>query len=384
MSEYQYYEFLAIDRPLSAEEMAALRALSTRAHITPVSFTNEYQWGGFKGNPDDLMRRFFDAHVYVANWMRAVFMVRLPIEAIPTTIIETMEEDGFLDFDITKTHLVITWRLEESENYDRFGMEDGRSWMARLTPVRNELLSGDMRSIYIGWLAAITQEMVDDDDLEPLPADGLGSLTIAQQALVEFLDVDKDLLTGAGIGSSDPQTEELSQKEIDDWLGNLPSDEVLMLLKQLLEGQGLKVERTLKNRFSAWRRGLRGDRDETLRRSMKELKNNAETAKKKRLEREKSDQEQRKTRRRKERVAYLDTLAKDFPKAWQVAEQQVARGSRSAYDEACRTLVNIAEAYALHASRGDFSQKLKQFMAGYVRRKAFVQRLVKAGIWYEK
>jgi hypothetical protein len=60
MSEYQYYEFLALDRPLTAEEIAALRALSTRAHITPVSFTNEYQWGNFKGNPDDLMRQFFD------------------------------------------------------------------------------------------------------------------------------------------------------------------------------------------------------------------------------------------------------------------------------------------------------------------------------------
>jgi len=64
--------------------MSALRGLSTRANITPISFTNEYQWGDFKGNPDDLMRRYFDAHIYVANWMTAIFMVRLPIEAIST------------------------------------------------------------------------------------------------------------------------------------------------------------------------------------------------------------------------------------------------------------------------------------------------------------
>ena len=63
MSEYQYYEFLAIDRPLTADEMAELRALSTRATITPVSFTNEYNWGDFKGDPDKLMQRYFDAHV---------------------------------------------------------------------------------------------------------------------------------------------------------------------------------------------------------------------------------------------------------------------------------------------------------------------------------
>ncbi|WP_319549333.1 hypothetical protein [Desulfogranum marinum] len=82
MSEYQYYEFLSIDRPLTADEMAQLRALSTRAVITPVSFTNEYNWGDFKGDPSKLMQYYFDAHVYVANWMTAIFMVRLPIEAL--------------------------------------------------------------------------------------------------------------------------------------------------------------------------------------------------------------------------------------------------------------------------------------------------------------
>jgi len=73
MSEYQHYEFLAIDRPLTSEEMSALRELSTRTNITPVSFTNEYNWGDFKGNPNDLMQRFFDAHVYVANWMTTIW-----------------------------------------------------------------------------------------------------------------------------------------------------------------------------------------------------------------------------------------------------------------------------------------------------------------------
>ena len=50
MSEYQYYEFLALDRRLTADEMARLRAFSTRARITPTSFVNDYQWGDFKGS----------------------------------------------------------------------------------------------------------------------------------------------------------------------------------------------------------------------------------------------------------------------------------------------------------------------------------------------
>lgn len=42
MSEYQYFEFLAVDRPLTPAEQAEVRQLSTRARITATSFTNEY------------------------------------------------------------------------------------------------------------------------------------------------------------------------------------------------------------------------------------------------------------------------------------------------------------------------------------------------------
>jgi hypothetical protein len=57
VSEYQYYEFLAIDKPLTEDEIDDLQRLSTRATITPVSFTNVYNWGDFKSSPDKLMQR---------------------------------------------------------------------------------------------------------------------------------------------------------------------------------------------------------------------------------------------------------------------------------------------------------------------------------------
>jgi hypothetical protein len=59
MSEYQYYEFQALDRPLSQEQIAHLRGVSSRAQITPHSFVNEYNWGSFKGNPEQWMERYF-------------------------------------------------------------------------------------------------------------------------------------------------------------------------------------------------------------------------------------------------------------------------------------------------------------------------------------
>ncbi len=40
MSEYQYYEFWAIDRPLTTDEMAALRGLSTSFKTREVKIDN--------------------------------------------------------------------------------------------------------------------------------------------------------------------------------------------------------------------------------------------------------------------------------------------------------------------------------------------------------
>ncbi len=78
MIEYQYYEFQAIDRPLGAEDIEALRAMSTRARITATSFTNSYDWGDFRGDPLHLMERWFDLHLYLADQGTRHFMMRLP------------------------------------------------------------------------------------------------------------------------------------------------------------------------------------------------------------------------------------------------------------------------------------------------------------------
>src|SRR5436189_2815992 len=82
MSEYQYYEFQAIDRPLTEKEMEELGALSSRAEITSTSFTNEYNYGDFRGDVDKVLAKYFDAHLYVANWGTHRLMFRLPGELV--------------------------------------------------------------------------------------------------------------------------------------------------------------------------------------------------------------------------------------------------------------------------------------------------------------
>ena len=55
MSEYQYYEFRAIDRLLTNRQMQELRTISTRAAISRTSFSNYYTFGDLKANSRDLL-----------------------------------------------------------------------------------------------------------------------------------------------------------------------------------------------------------------------------------------------------------------------------------------------------------------------------------------
>ena len=82
MSEYQYYEFQAIDRPLTDKQMAELRAISSRAEITPTRMTNVYHYGDFRGDPVELLASYFDAHLYEANWGSHTLMFGFPRNAV--------------------------------------------------------------------------------------------------------------------------------------------------------------------------------------------------------------------------------------------------------------------------------------------------------------
>ncbi|HBH31055.1 MAG TPA: hypothetical protein DDX81_04030, partial [Desulfofustis sp.] len=234
---------------------------------------------------------------------------------------------------------------------------------------------------YIGLLPAVAEELMDDDELEPLSVVELANLTAAQQALAEFLEVDPDLLAGAGMGSPAAQEREVSQREMDKWIDALPREETHLIMKQLLEGNGRQAELSIRNRFASWRRGLQTGDADAPRRTVGALRQNAQRARYIRLEKQKRDRDQLETKRCEKRKEYLKNLSSDFPKAWASVRELVERGTGRGYDEACRILVDIADAYALYVTKKDFQQELEKFMAGHPRRKALIQRLVKAGIW---
>lgn len=383
MSEYQYYEFLAIDCPLDAKQMASLRALSTRAEITSTRFTNVYHWGDFKGSPEKLMEQYFDAHVYVANWGTQILMLRLPKAVLSKETLAPYCVDEGLHGWTKGEHLIIEWRREGEPNDE---WVDGEGWMTRLTPIREELERGDYRALYLGWLYAVSFD--DPDEVRegviepPVPA-GLGALTAAQRSLVEFLGVDEDFLAAAAQASPPESDRPESPHEMSQWVAAIPADEARQSLLLLLQGKAKQAEREVKQKYATARRASVSPataKSEQKRRSLAELHALVERARTKRLERKRQQEQRELEKQRQQRERYLATLAEDFERHWRDIDAHVAQQAASAYDRARDLLVDLSEAYTLKHEHDEFLKKLAQFRATHTRRSALIRRLDKVGL----
>ncbi|MBK9053924.1 MAG: hypothetical protein IPL78_24335 [Chloroflexi bacterium] len=88
MSEYQYYEFQAIDRPLTEEEQRAVSRLSSRVDPHPRQAVFVYHYSDLPTNAKQLLAKYYDAMFYIANWGTTQLMFRFPQELVDVRQIE--------------------------------------------------------------------------------------------------------------------------------------------------------------------------------------------------------------------------------------------------------------------------------------------------------
>lgn len=381
MSEYQYYEFLAIDRSLDASDRQALRALSTRARITATQFVNSYQWGDFKGDPAKLMERWFDLHLYFANWGARRLMLRLP-----KRFVDLPRWAGFLDAVDGVTvrsagDTVVLDILSETEDsaWDDDEGDDGAGRLAALTPLRTDLIAGDLRLFYLLWLTAVEAGAVDDGTPEPLP--GIGPLTAALQAFAEFVRIDPDLVRAAaeseGASMSRP-----SAHAVEAAVAGLPDDEKNAFLVRLFNADhhvGAELQLLLRRRLQPGEAASRPPP-----RTVGVLRARAQAF---RLDRERAKAEAAAARRRREaeeaekqRRVRLGALASRGGAVWRDIETEVDRRNASGYAKAAGLLSDLK---ALATERGltvDFDERLAAIRERHAQKGRFLERLAADGL----
>jgi hypothetical protein len=196
MSEFQYYEFVAIDNPLNLATQKKLRAITSRATITASRLVNTYEWGDFKGDTHALVTQHFDGFLYYANWGTRHLMLRVPLTKLDAKLAlqycarrsaKSRDEPSGAAVSASKTHLVFSWWSEDDAANSE---EIQTSSLGALTPIRNELMSGDHRALYLSWLLRKQVGEFGPKIKEPARPPDMKRLTGSQVAFAEFLRID--------------------------------------------------------------------------------------------------------------------------------------------------------------------------------------------------
>lgn len=361
MSEYQCYEFVALDRPLTSEQIAELRAISTRAEITPTRFWNEYQWGDLKADPAKLVERYFDAHMYFANWGTHRLMLRLPVKRVDPKSLHAYFVGDPARARVAGDHLILDLHSEDEEP-DYY--EDSQGSLAALAPVRTDLMRGDLRVAYLAWLLAIQAGEVNDDDAEPAVPPGLSDLTAAQAAMVDFLRIDEDLIAAAAEGSEADTDDRpalyrwalgLTPRAKDEWLRRAIDDPDLALGGDMLRA------------FRAETKSARASGQRTvaeLRAAVEKHRGLRERAEAERGARAKKTAEAARRKR-------LDALAKRVDAAWTELEALV---EKSAYEEAIKLAVDLRDLAKRDGPSVPFAAPFEAMRKRHLRRRGFFDR----------
>jgi hypothetical protein len=367
MSEYQYYEFQAIDRPLDRAAQEALRSISSRAQITATHFTNHYEWGDFNGDPRKFMERWFDLHLYLANWGTRRLMMRLPKRFMtPADIDPFLRDVDWVKVWTSGDYLIVDINQDDYEADEHW--HDGSGWLATLAPLRTDVLSGDFRLFYLLWLTAVQDELVSEDEVEPLP--GIGSLTGALERFAEFFRIDSDLVQAAAeCGADDTAT---SNDDLHKTLASIPEREKIELLLRVVDGDA-HVAAELRSRVRKKSSAAAAHRTvDALRVRAREI---AE-------ERDRTDAERREAERRRQveeaekaRRVRVKILKQRGVGVWREVEQEIERRNPSGYDKATELLSDLQVLAAEEGSQNEFARRLASLRTRHETKRKFIERL---------
>ena len=378
MSEYQYYEFLAIDKPLSKQDITALRALSTRARITATSFTNHYNWGDFKGDPRRLMNRWFDLHLYFANWMSRRLMIRLPKRLINRDKLDIFLRDvGSVEIRTSGENVIIDiWHDYEPPKFT--DDDDGSGWLGALAPLRADLLGGDWRMFYLLWLMEVQAGTIKDDEREPLA--GIGPLNGGLETFADFFHIDRDLVQAAAEESPYTSGDSLLMASTRAAaVAAIPDEEKAALLERLAAGDP-HVMAEVRGRVQEAQAPTTTEKQErcrtvsTLRARAAEICEERKAAKAAQME---AKRQQRAREAEKARRARLSILRLRGMAVWDEVENEIEKRNINGYERATDLLADLRVLAEENNTSDAYSERVRALRSRHSRKTRFIEQLTR-------
>lgn len=372
MSEFQYYEFQAIDRALTAADKKHVQSLSSRGKVTKDRAVFSYSYSDFRNKPIDLLDRCFDIMLYVANFGVRRLIIRLPKELVEPEQFAPYVVEGGLTVTTTQKSVILDINLCCEDYYDWIDEDNG--WLDGLVELRQEILSGDWRSLYLAWLQTAFSENAygSMEQLEPPIPPNLAKHTPALKNFAEFFKVDDDIVAAAAVESASLKRQKKSEP-IADWIATLPEAERNAYLLRVVQGEtqvGTELLQYLRQQHGDNSKQPQGFTPGT--RTLAEL---LELGQQRATERDKVE----KAAARKERDRYL--MEEVAPKArmlWQRVDDLVAKKQVKAYDEAILHLVDLQALAKRNKKLPEFTTRVQGLRDRYSTLRGFRDRLIRA------
>ncbi|MEM6319677.1 MAG: hypothetical protein AAF960_18535 [Bacteroidota bacterium] len=381
MSGCSIHHFRTIDRPLSPEEMEEIDSWSSRFSPTSTGVTYIYHYGSFKQSVNTVFPKYFDAMLHINNWGTKRLLFRLPKDIVDRRTLSRYENsNGEISLGFWKANDYIILDLQFDDEHGGGWLDEDHYSIDRLVPLREEILNGDYRSLYLGWLM-VQQNVFDYEDeyeeeweeteegalLPPIPAN-LQQLTAAQKYLMEAFDIEENLVKAAATFSPNTQQQApnyrqlitlLSDKEKDDFLIRFAAGEKRtdVQLRQRLEALGGGKTSIQTGQSPPWARLL-------------ELSDEIETATAIELSKQRAAAHAKK----------MEELRSQKAELWKNAESQALRFNASGYDQATKIIIQLKQVADYENNQRAFEQHLGEFITPFIRRPALIRRLRDNGL----
>ena len=272
MSEYQYYEFQALDEPLSAKAQAEMKELSSRVQLTATSASFVYNYGDFRGSPEKVLEKYFDMMLYMTNWGTRQLMFRFPKDAIPDAVKKAYQFEYYMTWTSSPNYVVLNILVDFEEGS---GWVNGEGILPGIVTLRNDILMGDYRALYLAWLQIVYLEYVILEDkgeenlLEPPVPPNLKDLSTPLRNLIDFFELDQKLIQ---IGASPSIFGESLQGDLKDYITQLSETEKNEFLERLLNNEShLTIALTNRLRELAGTKKVAFPSDTSKRRTVQEI-----------------------------------------------------------------------------------------------------------------
>ncbi|NJR51110.1 MAG: hypothetical protein HC780_17555 [Leptolyngbyaceae cyanobacterium CSU_1_3] len=376
MSEYQYYEFQAIDCPLTAAERSQIQKLSSRVNLTSTQASFVYNYSDFPGDPKKVLTQYFDVMFYIANWGSWQLIWRFPKSLIDPAVFQPYCIPHVISVSTTSKWVI----LDIDINDEAGDWVDGEGWLSQLVPLRSTLLQGDMRLLYLAWLRATNSVEIDleDDPIEPPVPPNLHKLSAPLQAFVELVGLDPDLVMAAAQASS---TQKLAaEPPLETWISSLSEAEQREFLIKFARQEPHTDLQFIQRLKELAKSSSSGQTAPVGQRRLSELTEIAvklrlaQSATAKQPQREQKEQDAAHKKRLKE----LEILAPKEAETWKKVWELVALKRVKPYDDAIKLLIDLRD-LANHQERStEFTQQVQQLRAEYANLTGFTSRLKQA------